>query len=96
MFNLERRRKYQQLKITRNKGKYLHIKAVKCHPSRPIRLTQIPSRGQRFRPVESANVIQAEEPAFEYIVTSLILAVYPPISVPGPISVFSQRIKNKV
>jgi hypothetical protein len=61
-----------------NPPKDLHIKTIKRHPRRPIRLTQISPRRQRFRPIESTDIVQTKEPALEDIVAALIFPVDPP------------------
>ena len=55
-----------------------HRVAVERHPGRAVGLLELSAGGQRLRPVEDPDVIEAEEPAGEKIVAVEILPVHPP------------------
>src|SRR5262245_41373721 len=55
-----------------------HVEAVHCHPARSVCLFYR-SSGRKLRAaVEHADVVAAEKPAFEHIVSQVILAIDPP------------------
>src|SRR5262249_59074720 len=55
-----------------------HVLAEQGHPGGAVSLLQVAARGQRCAAVEDADVVQPQEPTFERVVASAVLAVYPP------------------
>ena len=55
-----------------------HRRAIKGHPRSAIGLFQVAARGQRFRAIEHADVVQTEEAARKNVFAFDILAIHPP------------------
>ena len=58
--------------------KLQHVLAEQGHPRRAIRLFEVTTRRQRGAAVEHTDVVEAEEPALEYVLAEAILTVDPP------------------
>jgi hypothetical protein len=74
MFNLK-------VKVNQNPSPsdgYSHVQAEEGHPSGSIGLAKDTTSRQRFRAIESTDVVQAKEAALEDIVAALVLTVDPP------------------
>src|SRR5262245_48516994 len=55
-----------------------HVKTEERHPGCPVRLLEVTAGRQRRTTVKNADVIQAQEAAFECIFPGTIFAVEPP------------------
>src|SRR5213596_2364410 len=55
-----------------------HAQTVHPHPRRPVRLLDVPPRRERCRPVEHADVVQAEKAPLEDVLPLGVLPVHPP------------------
>ena len=55
-----------------------HVEAEHRHPARAVALVQARAAGQRFAPIEQADVVEAEEAALENVATFAVLSIHPP------------------
>ena len=62
-------------------GHVQHVLAVERHPGRPVRLLERAAGGERGAAVEDADVVEAQEPAGEDVLSLRVLPVHPPVEV---------------
>ena len=78
MFNLNATHVRSWLPKQSAKSINLHVQAVKRHPSSTISLSKGPTSRQRFRTIESSNIVEPKEASLKDVVTTRIFAIDPP------------------
>ena len=67
-------------------GDLHHVLAEERHPGRAVRLLEVAAGGQGRAAVEDADIVEAQEPAFEGVLPHPVLAVHPPCEIERPAS----------
>jgi hypothetical protein len=55
-----------------------HVQTVKRHPGSSVGLAKSTSSWQRFRTIEGADIVQAQETSFENTIAALVFTIHPP------------------